>query len=97
MYKTNFIQRLWRGCIHIINNIKFNKQSFREKKCTNEHLRGEESSALFFFHSHEYNSSSLLCSAAPCDILGVGMMAAFSVYLALAGTSMLSGARPGFD
>lgn len=34
------------GCIHIINNIKFNKQSFREKKkCTNEHLRGEESSA----------------------------------------------------
>lgn len=46
MYKTNFRQRLWRGCIHIINNIKFNKQSFREKKkCTNEQLRGEESSA----------------------------------------------------
>lgn len=24
MYKTNFIQRLWQGCIHIINYIKVN-------------------------------------------------------------------------
>lgn len=58
----------------------------------------EESSAwFFFFYSHEYNSSSLVCLAAPCDILGVGRMVAFIVYFELAGTSMLSGARPGFD
>lgn len=26
MYKINFIQRLWQGCIHIIDYIKFNKR-----------------------------------------------------------------------
>lgn len=36
-----------------------------------------------------------MCVAAPSDILGVSGMAVF-VYLELAGTSMLSGARPGF-
>lgn len=36
-----------------------------------------------------------MCVAAPSDILGVSGMAVF-VYLELAGTSTLSGARPGF-
>lgn len=39
MQKTNFIQRLWQGCIHINYYIKFNKRILREK-CTNEHLTG---------------------------------------------------------
>lgn len=32
MYKTNFIQRLWRECILIINYIKVNKKYPLEKK-----------------------------------------------------------------
>lgn len=98
MQKTNFIQRLWQGCIHINYYIKFNKRILRQK-CTNEHLTGGKKSPVhdFIFYSHEQNSSSPVCLAAPCDILGVGRMAAFIVYFELAGTSMLSGARPDFD
>lgn len=47
---------------------------------------------FFFLNPH---SSSLMCVAAPSDILGGCGMAVF-VYLEQAGTSMLSGARPGF-
>lgn len=48
---------------------------------------------LFFFFLNPHGSS-LMCVAAPGDILGVSGMAVF-VYLELAGTTMLSGARPG--
>lgn len=50
---------------------------------------------LVFFFKKNPHSSSLMCVAAPSDILGGCGMAVF-VYLELAGTSMLSGARPGF-